>query len=41
MKYLEWVKQNINLISFLTGLACVLAGKDDVGRLIMASGGAL
>lgn len=41
MKYLQWIKENINLISFLTGTICVLVGKEDVGRVIMASGGAL
>lgn len=40
MKYFRWFKENVNLISFVVGIGFVIAGKEDVGRLIMSSGGA-
>lgn len=41
MKYLRWFKENINLVSFVAGVLCLVAGKEDVGRVIIASGGVL
>lgn len=31
MKYLEWFKQNINVVSFVVGLGLITAGKYDLG----------
>lgn len=41
MKYLRWVKENINLVSFVAGVLCLVAGKEDVARVIIAYGDVL
>lgn len=35
MKYLNWFKANINLISFIVGAGLVIAGRTDEGMLIL------
>lgn len=35
------VKENINLVSFITGIAFIVAGQKDVGELIVRHGAAL
>lgn len=41
MKYLNWLRDNINLISVLTGLGFIISGRDDLGRLLINVGGQL
>lgn len=41
MKILTWLKDNINLVSFVTGTAFIIAGKADIGQIIINQGGAL
>lgn len=40
MKYLEWIRTHINLISFALGIGFVLLDKNEVG-LILINGGSL
>lgn len=39
MKFLIWLRANINLVSVLTGIGFIVAGKADVGQQIIAAGG--
>lgn len=32
------IKENINLVSFITGIAFIVAGRSDVGELIIRHG---
>lgn len=34
-------KENINLVSFIVGIAFIIAGRNDVGELIIRRGAAL
>lgn len=39
MKYLNWLKDNINVISMLVGIGCVISGKAEIGRILISGGG--
>lgn len=41
MKFLNWVKENINLVSFVTGVVFIAIGKREIGDIIISNGGAL
>lgn len=41
MKYLSWLKDNINLVSFIAGTICLIAGKADIGHVLLQKGGSI
>lgn len=41
MKYLNWIKNNINFISVITGLGFIIAGKSEVGQMLINQGASL
>lgn len=41
MKYLNWFRDNINVISIVAGFGFVISGREDLGRLLINVGGQL
>lgn len=41
MKYLIWLKENINLVSLLAGIGFIVAGQDEVGKVLINQGASL
>lgn len=41
LKYLAWIKENINLVSFITGVVFIALGKTEVGDIIISNGAVL
>lgn len=39
MKYLKWIKENVNFISLVAGISLMLAGYDEVGKILVSQGG--
>lgn len=40
-RFLTLFRDNINLVSFITGVAFIIAGRNDVGELIIRHGASL
>lgn len=38
MKFLNWFKANINLVSFVTGVFFIAIGNKEVGDIILTNG---
>lgn len=38
MKYLKWIKENVNFVSFIVGVGFIIAGKSDIGHIIINQG---
>lgn len=41
MKYLNWIRDNINFISVITGLGLLIGGKAELGHILINIGGQL
>lgn len=41
MKYLNWLKENINLVSVLVGLGFIVVGKGEIGQTIINHGASI
>lgn len=35
MKYLEWIRKHLNVISFVSGVGFLLLGKEEVGLILI------
>lgn len=40
MKYLNWIKNNINTISIFVGFGFIIAGRPEIGTTIIQQGAA-
>lgn len=41
MKLLQWLKANVNLVSFVVGIGLYASGQKELGQLVLQQGAAL
>lgn len=41
MKFLNWLKDNVNTVSFIVGIGLIASGKAELGQVVLQQGAQL